>query len=153
MKADVIDLKPAAVLILAGTNDLARGVSVAAIRNNLSMIADLAVANGIKPIFASILPVSDYHKDKDPSFEMSKTRPPATIKELNAWLQSMCRQRGFTYADYFAATVDAEGFFKSEFANDGLHPNAEGYRAMGPVAQAAVDRTLVPVVRKRGRKS
>ena len=72
---------------------------------------------------------------------------------LNAWLQSMCKQRGFTYADYFSATVDAEGFLKSEFANDGLHPNADGYRVMGPVAQSAIDRTLVPSTKKRGRKS
>jgi lysophospholipase L1-like esterase len=144
MKADVIDLKPAAVLILAGTNDIARGVGVSTIKNNLSMIADLAVANGIKPIFASILPVSDYHKDKDPGFEMTRGRPPATIRELNDWVQSMCRQRGFTYCDYFSATVDAAGFIKADYANDGLHPNAAGYRAMGPVAQAAIDRTLVP---------
>lgn len=155
MKADVIDLKPAAMLVLAGTNDLARGIVVATIRNNLSMIADLAVANGIKPIFASILPVSDYHKDRDPSYEMTRTRPPATIRELNAWLQSMCKQRGFTYCDYFSAVVDADGFIKADFANDGLHPNAAAYRAMGPVAQAAIDRTLAPAPgkKKRGKKS
>ncbi len=153
MKADVLDLKPAAVLILAGTNDIARGVLVSTIRNNLSMIADLAAANRIKPIFASILPVSDYHKDKDPSYEMSKTRPPATILELNQWIESMCRQRGFTYCDYFSGLVDAQGFLKAEYANDGLHPNADGYRVMGPIAQAAIDRTVLPTPRKRSKKS
>lgn len=149
MKADVIDLKPAAMLVLAGTNDIARGVPVAAIENNLSMIADLAVANGIKPIFASILPVSDYHKDKDPSYEMTRTRPPATIREINTWLQAMCERRGFTYCNYVPALADEQGFLKADFANDGLHPNAAGYRAMGPVAQAAIDRTLAPVGKKK----
>lgn len=155
MMADVIDLKPAAVLILAGTNDLARGVPVSTIRNNLTMIADLAVTSGIKLIFASILPVSDYHKHKDPSFERTETRPPATILELNRWLQALCKQRGFTYADYFSATVDAQGYLAAGLANDGLHPNAAGYRLMGPIAQAAIDQTLAPAARRqrRGKKS
>jgi len=153
MKPDVIDLKPAAVVVLAGTNDIARGVSVATIRNNLTMIADLAEANRIKPIFASILPISDYHKEKDPSFARSRARPPATILELNRWLEGFCKQRGFTYADYFSATVDDRGFLKAELADDGLHPNAAGYRIMGPIAQAAIDRALAPAPPpKRGRK-
>ena len=143
MKADVIDLKPAAMIVLAGTNDIARGIAITTIENNLAMIADLAVANHIKPIFSSILPVSDYHKDQDPAYEMTKARPPATIREINSWLETFCKQRGFTYCNYFPATVDDQGFIKSDFANDGLHPNSAGYRAMGPVAQEAIDRTLV----------
>lgn len=143
MKADVIDLKPAAMIVLAGTNDIARGIAITTIQNNLAMIADLALANHIKPIFSSILPVSDYHKDQDPAYEMTTVRPPATIREFNSWLESFCKQRGFTYCNYFPATVDDSGFIKSDFANDGLHPNAAGYRAMGPVAQAAIDRTLI----------
>jgi len=154
MKADVIDLKPAAVLILAGTNDIARGVAVEAIQNNLTMIADLAVTYRIQPIFASILPVSDYHKDTDASFARSEGRPPATILALNRWIQALCKARGFTYCDYFSPSADAEGFLKAELADDGLHPNAAGYRIMGPIAQAAIDRTLAPVVKpKRGRKT
>ncbi len=148
MKADVIDLKPAAVLILAGTNDIARGVAVSTIKNNLSMIADLAVANHIKPIFASILPVSDYHKDKNAAYEMTRGRPPATILEMNKWLQDFCRQRGFLYADYYSATVDAQGYLKAELADDGLHPNSAGYRIMGPIAQEVVDRALAPPPKK-----
>ncbi len=152
MMADVIELKPTAVLILAGTNDIARGVSVAAIENNLTMIADLAAANNIKPIFASILPVSDYHKDRNPAYEMSRTRPPATIREINAWIEALCKKRGFTYCDYFSALADAQGFLKAEYADDGLHPNAAGYRVMGPIAQAAVDHTVAPAPGKKRRK-
>src|SRR5579872_5210160 len=76
MMADVIGLKPAAVLILAGTNDIARGVPLSAIENNLAMIADLAVYNQIRPLFASILPVSDYHKNVNPQYAMTVRRPP-----------------------------------------------------------------------------
>ncbi len=71
MKADVIDLKPAAMLVLAGTNDIARGTPLSTIENNLVMMADLADVYKIKPMFASVLPVSDYHKDRDPRSEMT----------------------------------------------------------------------------------
>ncbi len=92
MKADVIDLKPAAVLILAGTNDIARGVAFRTIQDNLTMIAELAGAHKIKVLFASVLPVSDYHKDKNPRFEMTKVRQPKVIENLNFWLKDFCRR-------------------------------------------------------------
>src|SRR6202042_3682931 len=44
MKADVLDLHPEAVVILAGTNDLARDIPLTAIEDNYVLIADLAVA-------------------------------------------------------------------------------------------------------------
>lgn len=151
MKADVIDLKPAAMIVLAGTNDIARGISVAAIENNLSMIADLAKAHDITPLFASVLPVSDYHKDENPAFEMTKRRPPETIRTLNAWIQNFCRQRNYMYVDYFSALVDQSGFLKADAANDGLHPNSAGYRLMAPIALAAIDKA-VPATPEKGKR-
>jgi lysophospholipase L1-like esterase len=140
MKADVIDLKPVAVLILAGTNDIARGVAIRTIQNNLTMIADLADYHKIKPLFASILPVSDYHKDKNPLFERTKLRQPAVIVNLNIWIRELCRQRGYTYVDYFSKMVDKAGYMQAELADDGLHPNSMGYRVMAPVALEAINR-------------
>jgi lysophospholipase L1-like esterase len=144
-KADVIDLKPEAVLILAGTNDLARGVNIVAIENNLSMIADLADRHGIKIIFASVLPVSDYHKDQNPSWERTHDRSPALIRALNAWIKNVSQQRGYVYCDYFSAMVDKDGQLTADLADDGLHPNSKGYRIMAPIAQAAIARTAAPV--------
>lgn len=149
MKADVIDLKPAAVLVLAGTNDIARGVEPTTIQDNLTMIADLAEAHGIKPLFASLLPVSDYHKDKNPAWERTRLRPPATIRELNAWLEGFCRRRNFVYVDYFSQLADAAGYLRAELADDGLHPNAAGYRVMAPVALAAIEKALTPPPKRR----
>ena len=142
MKADVIGLQPAAVLILAGTNDMARGVPQQTIQNNLTMMADLADTHRIKLLMASVLPVSDYHKSVNPRFEMTRLRPPAAIKQLNDWIQALAKQRGYTYVDYFSAMVDQAGYLRAELADDGLHPNAAGYRVMAPVAQEAIDRAL-----------
>ncbi|MGH9721932.1 MAG: GDSL-type esterase/lipase family protein, partial [Bryobacteraceae bacterium] len=133
MKADVINLKPAAVVILAGTNDLARGVPVTTVQNNLTMIADLANFHGVKVVLASVLPVSDYHKGTNPRFEQTKVRSPVLILQLNTWIAAFCKQRNFTHVDYFSAMVDPSGFLKANLADDGLHPNGAGYRVMSPL--------------------
>ena len=149
MKADVIDLKPAAVLVLAGTNDIARGVELTTIQNNLTMIADLAEFHGIRPLFASLLPVSDYHKDKNPAFEQTRRRPPELIRRLNEWIQNFCRQRNFVCVDYYSQLVDSAGFLRAELSDDGLHPNAAGYRVMAPVALAAIEKALAQPSKRR----
>jgi lysophospholipase L1-like esterase len=152
MKADVIDLKPSAILVLGGTNDIARGVPVSTIQENLTMIGDLADAHNIKPLFASLLPVSDYHKDSNPSYERTKLRPPATISALNEWLRSFCRQRKYTYIDYYSQLVDTNGFLKGDLSDDGLHPNSAGYRLMAPLAFQAIDSVVkAPPPRKKRR--
>jgi lysophospholipase L1-like esterase len=153
MMADVIELKPAAVLVLAGTNDIARGVPVATIKNNLVMIADLATYQGIRPLFASILPVSDYHKTATQKIAMTRRRPPATILALNRWLQQFCAQRGYVYVDYFSATVDSAGLLQSDLSDDGLHPNSKGYRVMSPIALKEIDLALSQQKKKKGKNS
>jgi lysophospholipase L1-like esterase len=140
MKPDVTDLHPAAVLILAGTNDLARGTPLATIESNLTAICDLADHQQIKVILATVLPVSDYHKNENPAYEMTKARPPEQIRALNSWIQTFCAQRNYIFLDYYSEMVDASGFMKADLANDGLHPNSSGYRMMAPVALAAINR-------------
>jgi lysophospholipase L1-like esterase len=147
VKADVIDLHPQAVLLLAGTNDLARGISLTDIENNYLMITDLASFYKVKVIFASVTPVSDYHKDQNPSYGRTNDRPPVYIAALNQWIQELCKQRGYTYLNYFDALADNAGLLKADLSDDGLHPNAQGYRLMAPVALTAIDKTLrVPAV-------
>jgi lysophospholipase L1-like esterase len=142
MKADVIDLHPKAMLILAGTNDLARGVSISTIENNLSMIGDLCAAHGIKPVYSAILPVSDYHKAENPTYERTKTRPPAAIVELNNWIREYCQAHNYVYVDYYNALKDTNGVLGADEAEDGLHPNAKGYRIMAPLAIKGLDQAL-----------
>jgi lysophospholipase L1-like esterase len=148
MKADVIDLKPTVVLVLAGTNDIARGVPLQTIEGNLTMIADLAGAHGIRPLFASLLPVSDYHQRDNPAWERTRDRSPQTIRALNEWIQAFCRERGYTYVDYFSATVDNKGYLGADLADDGLHPNSAGYRLMAPVALTAIEKVTAVAAEK-----
>lgn len=152
MKADVIDLKPAAVVVQASSNDLARGVAPQATRDAFAMIAQLAEANKIVPVFSSMLPVSDYHKGTDPSYARTLTRPPAAIVEMNAWLRKFCQEHRYVYIDYYAKLVDAAGYFQAELSDDGLHPNSRGYRLMAPLALEAIDKVLKPPApqKKRG---
>ncbi len=142
MKADVIDLHPAAVVILAGTNDLARETPLTGIEDDYVMLADLAAAAKIKVIFASVLPVSDTHKDVDPSYERTPSHPPLFIRALNDWLKAFCTQRGFVYLDYYPALADNTGQLGADLSDDGLHPNAKGYRVMAPLLTAAVSKAV-----------
>jgi lysophospholipase L1-like esterase len=149
---DVVALNPAAVLILAGTNDIARGVPPSAIQANFTMMADLADAHKVKPIFASILPVSDYHKGVNPSYERTPMRPPAVIQAMNAWLKDFCVRRNYVYLDYFTGLADQGGQLKADYADDGLHPNPAGYRVMAPLALAAIEKAVHPQPEKKKRR-
>ncbi|MGH9754717.1 MAG: SGNH/GDSL hydrolase family protein [Blastocatellia bacterium] len=139
-RPDVIALKPRAVLILAGMNDIAGNtgpMTPEMIENNYASMADLAKANGIKVIFASVLPIHDYGKRK-----VSERRPPEQILKLNEWLKGYCKTKGHIYLDYFSKMADDKGMLKAELANDGLHPNAEGYKIMAPLAESAIRQAL-----------
>lgn len=139
---DVAALKPAAVLILAGTNDISRGVTLPVIEANLTAMADLAARYDIKVIFASVLPVSDYHRMENPLYERTRLRPPDVIRALNNWIFEFCRDRGYTYLNYWPALADEAGFIKKDLAADGLHPDGPGYRLMAPLALASIEKTL-----------
>ena len=141
-KQDVASLNPKIVVVLGGTNDISDGISVNQIEDNLTMIGELAKAHGIKAVFASILPVSDYHKGDNPRYEMTVNRPPETIQAINTWMRSWCQSQGLTYMDYYTAMVDSAGRMQADLSDDGLHPNAKGYRVMSPVALDAIGRAL-----------
>lgn len=141
-RQDVIDLHPKAVVILAGTNDIAGNTGPIGnqdIEANLSSIAELARVHGIKVIYSSILPVHNYtEKSKD----FFAQRPMSRILELNTWLKDYCAKNDLIYLDYFPAMVDDKGLMKKDLADDGLHPNAAGFKIMAPMAEAAIAKAL-----------
>ena len=143
-RPDVINLKPKAVVILAGTNDIAGNTGPMTdeeIEGNLQSMAELAKAHGIKVVLSSITPTSAYHVAQNAAPQTS-TRPMARIKAINDWIKKYAAANGHVYLDYFAAMVDANGVMKTELTADDLHPNAAGYAIMAPLAQAAIEKAL-----------
>jgi lysophospholipase L1-like esterase len=142
-RQDVIELHPKVVVILAGTNDIAGNTGpmrLEDIEANYASMADIARANNIRVIFSSVLPVHNYTPQ---SQNMYAGRSPAKILELNRWLKTdVAEHSGCIYLDYFSSMVDDKGLLKREFAEDGLHPNAAGYKIMAPLAEAAIHEAL-----------
>jgi len=145
-RADVIALKPKVVVILAGTNDIAGNTgptTLPAIEDNLTSMAELARANGIRSVLASLLPISDYEKTKEGKpIVRTMQRPPEQIKALNDWMRKYAVKNKLTYLDYYSAMIDEKGFLKEELSEDGLHPNQKGYAVMAPLAERAIKTAL-----------
>lgn len=142
-RPDVIALRPAAVVILAGTNDIAGNTGPMLdqdIEGNLASMAELAAAHGIKVVLASITPTSAYHAaGAEPQ---TVKRPLSRIRAINTWMREYAASHGHTYLDYYSAMVDANGMLREEFSADDLHPNAKGYAVMAPLAEAAIRTAL-----------
>ncbi len=141
-RPDVIDLHPKVVVILAGTNDIAGNTGpmrLEDIEGDYASMAELARVRGIRVVFSSVVPINNY-TPRAQSFFLQ--RSPEKILQLNAWLKDYCQTNGFVYLDYFSALVDEKGMLKRELAEDGLHPNKDGYKIMAPLAEAAIQRAL-----------
>ena len=141
-RRDVIALHPKVVVILAGTNDIAGNtgpMTLGQIEGNLASMAELAKANKIHVVLASVLPVSNYGHDRQGNPQDTRVnRPPEKILELNAWIKKYTTENGYTYLDYFSAMVDSQGMLQKDLSEDGLHPNAKGYAVMSPLAEQAI---------------
>jgi lysophospholipase L1-like esterase len=144
-RRDVVDLQPKAVVILAGTNDIAGNTGPMTneeIQGNLASMSELAHAHNIKVVFSSVTPVSEYHVANPRVAPQTTARPMERIKALNDWMKSYAAAHGDVYLDYFSAMIDDKGLMKTELTEDDLHPNAKGYAIMGPLAEAAIVRAL-----------
>jgi lysophospholipase L1-like esterase len=144
-RADVIALRPAVVVILAGTNDLAGNtgpMTLGAIEDNLVSMTELAKANHIRVVLASLLPVSDYESRDGKPIVRTAQRSPERIKALNEWMKNYVAENKLTYLDYYSAMIDEKDFLKDELSEDGLHPNVKGYMVMAPLAEEAITKSL-----------
>lgn len=137
-KPDVVNLNPKVVVIHAGTNDIAgnRGpITVAEIADNIFSMAELAKANNIKVVLASVLPASSY--SWSPSIE-----PIEKINELNALIKAYAKKNRIVYLDYYTPMVNEEKGLKKEYGRDTVHPNLDGYHVMETLVKEAIKKAL-----------
>ncbi|HQB23424.1 MAG TPA: GDSL-type esterase/lipase family protein [Bacteroidales bacterium] len=125
-RQDVVNLNPAAVVILAGTNDIAENtgpISVENIAGNIISMAEIAQANGIKPILCAVLPVYQYSWNK-------AVEPVGKIQLLNQLLKEYAKEKNLSFVDFYTPFVDEHGGLPEKYSSDGVHPNMEGYKIM-----------------------
>ena len=137
-RQDVVALKPAVVIIQGGTNDVA-GVSGPGTRGTLSdnimSMTELAQANGIRVVLASILPICDCVSSQ------TSLRSQVRIADFNQWIHGYAAEKGAVYLDYYSALADGRNF-RPALTRDGLLPNAAGYAVMAPLAERAIAEAL-----------
>ncbi|MEN0053721.1 MAG: SGNH/GDSL hydrolase family protein [Mucilaginibacter sp.] len=135
---DVINLKPAVVVILAGINDIAENngpIKLEAVFGNIQSMAVLAKDAGIKVVLASVLPAVDF--PWRPGLE-----PAPKVIKLNAMLKDYADKNHLVYLDYFSAMADENKGLPKSLSGDGVHPNLAGYKVMEPLAEQAIAQAL-----------
>ncbi|MFM2170544.1 MAG: hypothetical protein RI957_773 [Verrucomicrobiota bacterium] len=138
-RQDVIALQPKVVVILAGTNDLAGNtgpMTPEQTMDHLASMVDLAQANGIRVVLASIPPATVF------GWRRELGNPAERIIAMNQLIRAYAEKHGCVYLDYHQALADAEKGLKKEYQQDAVHPNKAGYEVMAPLAQKAISEAL-----------
>jgi lysophospholipase L1-like esterase len=123
---DVIELKPKAVVILAGINDIAQNtgyISIPDIASNIEEMTAMAKANNIKVVICSVLP-SNYFPWRP------HIKPADKVIELNILLKEIAHNNDVHYLDYYTEMVDDKKGMKDAYTTDGVHCTIEGYKRM-----------------------
>ena len=133
-KPDVVNIKASVVVILAGINDIAGNTgpsTLEMIEDNLSSMVEIGQANGIQVVLSSVLPAYDF--PWRPGME-----PAEKVVKLNTWIKNFAGSHKCIYLDYFTPMADPKHALKSEYTQDGVHPNLAGYKIMEPLVEEAI---------------
>jgi lysophospholipase L1-like esterase len=133
-RQDVVNIKPSAVVFLAGTNDIAENtgpISVENIFGNIVSMIEIARANNIKPLLCAVLPVFQYSWNK-------AIKPVEKISKLNQLMKDYAEKNNISYVDYYSPFVDEKGGFPQKYSPDGVHPNLEGYKIMEKIVSQEI---------------
>ncbi len=136
---DVVHLKPAVVVILAGTNDIAGNTGPMTremTQDNFEAMIAMARQNGIKVVITSITPASAF------PWRMSVTGVADSVRADNDMLKALCQREGLVYVDYHSALTNVQGGLDPDMSFDGVHPREKAYAIMAPLAQAGIDKAL-----------
>jgi lysophospholipase L1-like esterase len=137
-RPDVINLKPAVVVILAGINDIAGNTgpsTIEMIQDNLAAMVEMATANDIRVVLSTVLPAYDF--PWRPGLQ-----PAEKVVQLNTWIMHYAETHNCVYLDYYTPMVDERNGLKAEFTYDGVHPNKAGYEVMQPLVEEAIQKAL-----------
>ncbi|MES2267955.1 MAG: GDSL-type esterase/lipase family protein [Bacteroidota bacterium] len=135
---DVISLKPRAVIILAGSNDIAGTtghVTNERILDNVKSMVELCRVHNIKPILCAYLPINEYPWRKG-------LQPAEKIISLNKAITAYAAKNKLILLDYYTPLVDDKKGTRAELTIDGVHPNAAGYKIMAKVTDEAIAKAL-----------
>ena len=138
---DVINLHPAAVVIMGGINDIARNTgpeTLEMIGDNIRAMSELAQKHNVKVVLGLVLPVSDYTQHKQ-----TANHPLSDIVKMNEWIRAYAAEIHAEVADYYSVLADSKGMLREGYSEDGAHANDRSYALMAPVAQAAIDKALM----------
>lgn len=131
-RADVVALRPKAVHILAGTNDVAGNTgptSAQDYRYQIMSMVEIARANGVSVILGSVPPAASFPW-------RPQVKPTPIITSLNAWLRSYAERENIQYIDYYTSLAGPAGELRGDLGNDGVHPNRKGYAVMRRLLEA-----------------
>ncbi|MGQ1786094.1 MULTISPECIES: SGNH/GDSL hydrolase family protein [unclassified Saccharicrinis] len=137
-RADVIELQPKVVVILAGTNDIAQNkgpITIKEIAGNIFSMVELAKANQIEVVLCSVLPVVQYKWRKE-------IKPAEKVIELNKLLKAYAKKNKLSYIDCHTPMANEHKGLKKEFSPDGVHPNYKGYQMMGLLFEKSISKAL-----------
>ena len=137
-RQDVIALKPSAVVILAGINDIAGNTgpeTLEQIEDNLTSMAELATANHIRVVLCSVMPAFDFPWRPG-------LAPASKVVALNVWMKGYAAEKGYPYVDYHSAMKDERDGLPATLSKDGVHPLPAGYAIMMPLVETGIEKAL-----------
>ena len=134
-KPDAIDLHPHIIVLLAGINDVAGNTgpsTVKMITDNIFSMAELAMNKDVKIILSSILPANAF------PWNDAIENVSSTIISINSLMKDYALSNGIVYLDYYSPMVDENEGLNSDYTEDGVHPNKEGYKVMSGLAEKTI---------------
>ena len=129
---DVAAASPAAVVIIAGVNDVYQGRAVEHVTRELRAMYDLAATARMPVIAGSIVP-----------YDTATPEQNARMRAINDWIRAeAARDANIEFADTRAAAARADNPDLLRSSPDGLHPDSDGYRRMAEALAPAIRTSL-----------